>query len=81
MDEPTRGIDAAARNDIYSIITQLKELGYSILLISSDLEEIERMSDRIYAIYRGTCNVCLEYSEINAENVMRAAFGTYEGSE
>ena len=77
MDEPTRGIDAAARSDIYSIITQLKEQGYSILLISSDLEEIERISDRIYAIYRGTCNVCLGFDEINATNVMSAAFGTY----
>ncbi|MBA9025621.1 sugar ABC transporter ATP-binding protein [Peribacillus huizhouensis] len=81
MDEPTRGIDAAARSDIYSIITQLKEQGYSILLISSDLEEIERISDRIYAIYRGTCQVCLGFDEINATNVMGAAFGTYKGSE
>ncbi|MGM0886900.1 MAG: sugar ABC transporter ATP-binding protein [Bacillota bacterium] len=81
MDEPTRGIDAAARSDIYSIITQLKEQGYSILLISSDLEEIERISDRIYAIYRGTCNACLGFDEINATNVMSAAFGTYKGSE
>lgn len=80
MDEPTRGIDAAARSDIYSIITQLKEQGYSILLISSDLEEIERISDRIYAIYRGTCHVCLGFDEINETNVMSAAFGTYKGS-
>ncbi|MFD2044648.1 sugar ABC transporter ATP-binding protein [Ornithinibacillus salinisoli] len=81
MDEPTRGIDAAARSDIYSIITELKEQGYSILLISSDLEEIERISDRIYAIYRGTCKVCLGLKNINATNVMKAAFGTYEGSD
>ncbi|WP_342429609.1 sugar ABC transporter ATP-binding protein [Neobacillus sp. FSL H8-0543] len=81
MDEPTRGIDAAARGDIYSIITQLKEQGYSILLISSDLEEIERISDRIYAIYRGKCIARLGFDEINATNVMKAAFGTYEGSE
>ncbi|RDW15447.1 sugar ABC transporter ATP-binding protein [Oceanobacillus chungangensis] len=81
MDEPTRGIDAAARNDIYSIISELKEKGFAILLISSDLEEIERISDRIYAIHRGTCNVCLEIEEINATNVMKAAFGTYERSE
>ncbi|WP_313799971.1 ATP-binding cassette domain-containing protein [Cytobacillus sp.] len=81
MDEPTRGIDAAARSDIYNIITQLKEQGYSILLISSDLEEIERISDRIYVIYRGTCHVCLDFEEINATNVMRAAFGTHKGSE
>ena len=79
MDEPTRGIDAAARSDIYSIITQLKKHGYSILLVSSDLEEIERISDRIYAIYRGTCADCLGFDEINATNVMSAAFGTYKG--
>ncbi|WHZ02610.1 sugar ABC transporter ATP-binding protein [Neobacillus sp. YX16] len=81
MDEPTRGIDAAARGDIYSIITELKNQGFSILLISSDLEEIERISDRIYAVYQGTCNVCLSLAEINATNVMKAAFGTFEGSD
>lgn len=81
MDEPTRGIDAAARGDIYSIMTELKNQGFSILLISSDLEEIERISDRIYAVYQGTCNVCLSLDEMNAANVMKAAFGTYEGSE
>lgn len=81
MDEPTRGIDAAARSDIYSIINELKEQGFSILLISSDLEEIERISDRIYSIYRGTCNACLGLEEITATNLMKAAFGTYKGSE
>ncbi|MCM3570444.1 sugar ABC transporter ATP-binding protein [Neobacillus mesonae] len=81
MDEPTRGIDAAARGDIYSIISELKSHGFSILLISSDLEEIERISDRIYAVYQGTCSVCLSLDEINAANVMKAAFGTYKGSD
>ncbi|MFB4167382.1 sugar ABC transporter ATP-binding protein [Virgibacillus sp. JSM 102003] len=81
MDEPTRGIDAAARSDIYTIISELKEQGFSILLISSDLEEIERISDRIYGIYRGICNASLDATEINATNVMKAAFGSYEGSE
>jgi AI-2 transport system ATP-binding protein len=81
MDEPTRGIDASARSDIYSIIADLKKQGYSILLISSDLEEIGRISDRIYAVYQGTCDVCLSPDEINATNVMKAAFGTYEGSD
>ncbi|MYL57764.1 ATP-binding cassette domain-containing protein [Virgibacillus halodenitrificans] len=81
MDEPTRGIDAAARSDIYSIIRELKEIGFSILLISSDLEEIELISDRIYGIYRGTCNAHLSRDEINATNVMEVAFGTYERSD
>ncbi|WP_218014458.1 sugar ABC transporter ATP-binding protein [Bacillus sp. AFS037270] len=81
MDEPTRGIDAAARGDIYSILTELKSQGFSILLISSDLEEIERISDRIYAVYQGTCDVCLNVDQINAVNVMKAAFGTFKGSD
>lgn len=81
MDEPTRGIDAAARSDIYTIISELKSKGYSILLISSDLEELERISDRIYGIYRGTCNAHLENEEINTSNVMKVAFGTYEGCD
>ena len=81
MDEPTRGIDVASRGDIYTIIDELKNEGVSVLLISSDLEEIERISDRIYAVYQGTCQVCLGPDEINAGNVMKAAFGTYEGVE
>lgn len=81
MDEPTRGIDAASREDIYSIINELRNQGLSILLISSDLEEIERLSDRIYAVFQGTCSVCLSPEEINATNVMKAAYGAYEGSE
>lgn len=81
MDEPTRGIDAAARSDIYSIITELKETGFSILLISSDLEEIELICDRVYGIYRGTVSAHLGFDEINATNVMKAAFGTYKGGE
>ena len=46
LDEPTRGIDAAARGDVYAIIQQLKEQGLAILMISSDMEEIVELSDR-----------------------------------
>jgi AI-2 transport system ATP-binding protein len=81
MDEPTRGIDVNARGDIYSIISELKHQGCSILLISSDLEEIERISDRVYAIYQGTCRTCLESDDINPAKIMSAVFGTYEGRE
>ena len=47
LDEPTRGIDASARNDIYRIIKDLKATGLAVILISSDMEEIERLSDRV----------------------------------
>ena len=47
LDEPTRGIDASARADIYRIINQLKKRGLAVLLISSDTEEIVELSDRV----------------------------------
>ena len=79
LDEPTRGIDAAARGDVYSIIHKLKEEGVAVMLISSDMEEIVEMSDRAVVIFQG--HVCgeLSKSEINQSNLMAAAFGVEEG--
>lgn len=79
LDEPTRGIDAAARGDVYAIIQQLREQGLAILLISSDMEEIVELSDRAVTMYCGRINHCFEKHEINQDNLMAAAFGVYEG--
>jgi len=80
MDEPTRGIDAAARGDVYAIIEQLKSEGLAILLISSDLEEIVELSDRALSMYCGRINRAFERNEITQDNLMAAAFGIEEGS-
>lgn len=80
LDEPTRGIDAAARGDVYTIIEQLKEQGVAILLISSDMEEIVELSDRAVTMYCGRINHEFAKCDISQDNLMAAAFGVAEGS-
>lgn len=80
LDEPTRGIDAAARGDVYAIIEQLKEKGLAILLISSDMEEIVELSDRAMTMYCGRINKEFSKDEITQDGLMAAAFGVVEGS-
>lgn len=53
FDEPTRGIDVGARAEIYNLLKELAEDGKAILMISSDMEELLGMSDRIYALSEG----------------------------
>lgn len=75
LDEPTRGIDAAARGDVYCIIQGLKAQGLAILLISSDMEEIVELSDRAMSMYCGKINREFSKQDITQDNLMAAAFG------
>ena len=75
MDEPTRGIDAGARGDVYNIINYLRDQDVAIILISSDIEEIIEMSDRAVTIFRGSINGEFKKDEITEENLMAASFG------
>lgn len=79
LDEPTRGIDAGARMDVYKIIHQLREEGLAIVLISSDMEEIMELSDRAITMYCGKMNHHFKKEAINQDHLMAAAFGVYEG--
>ena len=81
LDEPTRGIDAAARGDVYSIIHQLRDQGVSILLISSDMEEIVELSDRAMSIYQGRVNCEFAKEDVNQDNLTSAAFGLIRKEE
>jgi AI-2 transport system ATP-binding protein len=78
LDEPTRGIDASARGDVYTIMNKLKEQGFSFLLISSDMEEIIELSDRAITMFQGRINHTFNKADINQNNLMSAAFGAYE---
>lgn len=78
LDEPTRGIDAAARGDVYASIQKLREQGVSILLISSDMEEIVELADRAVTMYQGRINAEFKKEDINQDNLMAAAFGILE---
>jgi AI-2 transport system ATP-binding protein len=75
LDEPTRGIDAGARTDVYNIIKGLSQKGLAVLLISSDMEEIIELSDRAVTIYQGRLNCEFDKSDINQENLTEASFG------
>lgn len=79
LDEPTRGIDAAARGDVYAIIEQLRSEGLAILLISSDMEEIVELSDRAVTMYCGRINKEFSKEDITQDRLMSAAFGVVEG--
>lgn len=78
LDEPTRGIDAAARGDVYSIINELKKQGVAILLISSDFEEIVELSDRVVTMYQGCINKKFSKEQIDLDALTAASFGVYE---
>ena len=81
LDEPTRGIDAAARGDVYTIIHQLREEGVAVLLISSDMEEIVELSDRVMTVCQGRINGEFMGEDINQDTLMSASFGITKNSE
>ena len=80
LDEPTRGIDAGARGDVYAIIQELKSKGLAILLISSDMEEIVELSDRAVTMYCGRINGEFAKGEITQDSLMSASFGVVHRS-
>ncbi len=75
LDEPTRGIDVKARQDVYHIIQDLAQQGMGVLLISSDLEEVIQWSDRVYVMFQGKIVQELLHSECHIERIMAASFG------
>ena len=75
LDEPTRGIDAAARGDVYAVLQELRKTGVSILLISSDMEEVVELADRAVVMFQGRINSEFKKADITQDNLMAAAFG------
>ncbi len=75
MDEPTRGIDVGAKFEIYKLMNTLAKQGVAIIMISSDLEEILGMSDRVVVLCRGRSAATLPVAEATMERVMALATG------
>ena len=73
FDEPTRGIDVGARAEIYRIMNQLAAEGKTILMISSDMEELIGMADRIVVLREGEQQGILEKKDITQEAVLALA--------
>lgn len=75
FDEPTKGIDVGAKQEIYQLMNQLVAQGKAILMVSSDMEEILGMSDRIIVLHEGLVSGELQREEFSQENVLHLASG------
>jgi ribose transport system ATP-binding protein len=78
LDEPTRGVDVGAKTEIYALIDELAARGVAVLMISSDLEEILGMSDRVLVMHEGTLAGELARDVLSEESVMHLATGGAE---
>ncbi len=75
FDEPTRGIDVGAKQEIYKLMNELVEQGMSILMISSEMEELLGMSDRIVVLHEGKLSGELKKEDFSQEKVLTLASG------
>ncbi|NDA67207.1 MAG: sugar ABC transporter ATP-binding protein, partial [Verrucomicrobia bacterium] len=75
LDEPTRGIDVGAKQEIYKLMEELARKGVAILFVSSEMEEVLGMSDRVLVMHEGRLTGELQRSELSEEAVMHLATG------
>jgi inositol transport system ATP-binding protein len=73
LDEPTRGIDIGAKQEIYKLIRELTKNGLAVIMISSELPEILGMSNRILVLSKGKQTAILTQKEANQEKIMKYA--------
>jgi ABC-type sugar transport system ATPase subunit len=73
FDEPTRGLDVGAKQEIYKLINRLAAEGKCIIMISSELEELIGISDRIIVLYEGRMTGELHKSEFNQQAILTLA--------
>jgi ribose transport system ATP-binding protein len=81
FDEPTRGIDVGAKSEIYGLIRALSDAGVAVLMISSDMEEVIGVSDRILVMHEGRISGGLDRDQFSEHHVMLLAVGKTMNSE
>jgi D-xylose transport system ATP-binding protein len=79
LDEPTRGIDVGARQEVYELINQLTDQGQAIVLVSSELPELMGMSDRILMLHEGRIGGEFDRGAATQQALLSAAMGTARG--
>ncbi len=73
LDEPTRGVDIGAKQEIYALVERLVAKGMAVLLISSEMEEVLRLADRVVVLRRGRVAATLARGEATESTIMKAA--------
>jgi ABC-type sugar transport system ATPase subunit len=81
LDDPTRGIDVAAKEDIYAIIERLAAQGKGVILVSSELPELLRCSDRVLVMREGAITAEFSSAETTQEQIMTFATNPVVSSE
>ncbi|MDP7255293.1 MAG: ATP-binding cassette domain-containing protein, partial [Planctomycetota bacterium] len=79
LDEPTRGIDVGAKQEIYGLMEELAQRGVAILFISSEMEEVLGMSDRALVMHEGRITGELHRDKLSEESIMQLATGGRPG--
>jgi len=77
FDEPTRGIDVGAKSEIYQLMRNLADTGCAVLMISSDMEEVIGVSDRMAVMHEGSISGFLERNRFSEHNVLQLAVGKH----
>jgi ribose transport system ATP-binding protein len=75
LDEPTRGVDVAAKVEIYKLVNDLAEQGLGVVIISSEMIELIGMCDRVLVMHDGSLQGELPRDALTEENIMRLAVG------
>jgi ribose transport system ATP-binding protein len=78
LDEPTRGVDVGAKQQIYQVITDLAAAGSAVILISSELEEVMGLSHRVYLIREGRIILEVEPSHVTIDEVLLTLFDAHQ---
>jgi ribose transport system ATP-binding protein len=75
LDEPTRGVDIGAKQEIYRLMEELAGRGVAVLFVSSEMEEVLSMSDRVLVMHEGRLSGELNRSELSEQAIMQLATG------
>ena len=75
LDEPTVGVDVGAKAEIYATIRKLRDAGTAVIVVSSDLEEVMTLSDRILVFNSGRITSAYDAGDVDNETLIRAIGG------
>jgi len=75
VDEPTRGIDVGSKSEIHKLIRELARQGYAVIVISSEMPEVLRVSDRIVAMFQGRVMRTFDIEEVTEDSLVQAISG------
>ncbi len=78
VDEPTRGIDVGSKSEIHKLVRDLAAQGYAVIVISSEMPEVLRVSDRVIAMFQGRIMRTFTAGEVTEDNLVQAISGLHE---